>query len=150
MAYDSVETKTWYLVMQLLQEHGEKVVKILGRESYDDLWRDPHFVCRLSENLFKRAETFVRRTIGPGGIGNHCVEAARFLAKKRVTGSHPLPGQRKVLRRRESARLERARAEWRVLNSRLNASSPPWFPSGRDTPHCLRRPRFYHRHHCKM
>ena len=144
MAYDSVETKTWYLVMQLLQEHGEKVVRILGRESYDDLWRDPHFVCRLSENLFKRAETFVRRTIGQDGIGNHCVEAASCLAKKRVAN-----GQQH-LALRESARLERARAEWIVVNSRLNASSPPWFPSGRDTPHCLRRPRFYHRHHGKM
>ena len=48
---------------------------------------------------------------------------------------------------REEKRLERARGEWRVLNSRLSASSPPWFPSGRDTPLGLRRPRFYHRHH---
>ena len=50
----------------------------------------------------------------------------------------------------EEKRLERARAEWRVLNSRLSASSPPWFPSGRDTPLGLRRPRFYHRHHGKL
>ena len=36
-----------------------------------------------------------------------------------------------------------------VAKRGLSSASPPWFPSGMDTPPGLRRPRFYHRHHGK-